>query len=278
MLQSGLMETVTAGVIGYGPVGRATAEVMRRLGHKVVVSDTEPGRLEEAYSRGHHYFEKDSKVDILFVCVPETKVPDILLSVPHGAITVIRSTVLPGTTDELSERFGCPLVHMPEFLREATALRDVLNPRFILIGSHSQEDSRYLAGVFAPLLVPIIMVAPSTSEMVKLVLNAYLHTLVSFWNEVHLLSNSAGLNSYVIGKLCGQDPRISSYGATVHGQPVGGRCLPKDLAHLIAFAEGKGYTPELLEAVQKMNDKLVDAGLPQPQKEPLEWQQFQVMQ
>ncbi len=276
-MQSGLTETVTTGVIGYGPVGRATAEVMRRLGHKVVVNDTESARLEEAYSQGHHYLEKDLKVDILFVCVPETKVLDTLLSVPHGAITVIRSTVPPGTTDGLSERFGHPLVHMPEFLREATALRDVLNPRFILIGSHNQEDSRYLARVFAPLLVPIIMVAPSTSEMVKLVLNAYLHTLVSFWNEVHLLSNSAGLNSYVIGKLCRQDPRVSSYGATVHGQPVGGRCLPKDLVQLIAFAEGKGYVPELLGAVQKMNDRIIDAGPLQTQKEPLEWQQFQVM-
>ena len=271
------METVVTGVIGYGPVGRATAELMRRLGHEVVVSDTEPGRLEEAYSQGHHNLKQDLKVDILFVCVPEMKVLDALLSVPHGAITVIRSTVPPGTTDKLSERFGHPLVHMPEFLREATALRDALNPRFILIGSHSQEDGRYLARVFAPLLVPIIMVAPSTSEMVKLVLNAYLHTLVSFWNEVHLLSNSVGLNSYIIGKLCGQDPRVSSYGATVHGQPVDGRCLPKDLAQLIAFAEGRGYVPELLGAVQKMNDKLIDAGPLQTQKKPLEWHQFQVM-
>ena len=183
---------------------------------------------------------------------------------------MIRSTVPPGTTDKLSEQFGHPLVHMPEFMREATALWDALNSRFILIGSHNQEDSRYLNRVFEPLLVPIIIVTPSTSEMVKLVLNAYLHTLVSFWNEVHLISNLAGLNSHVIGKLCSQDPRVSSYGATLHGQPAGGRCLPKDLVQLIAFAEGKGYLPELLGAVQKMNDKLVDASLLQTQREPLE--------
>jgi len=275
-MQSELMETVVIGVIGYGPVGRTTAEVMRRLGHDVAVSDKDTGMLEEAYSQGYHYLEKDSKVDILFICVPETKVLDALLSVPHGTITVIRSTVPPGTTDKLSEQFGHPLVHMPEFLREATALWDALNPRFYIIGSHHQEDSQYLARVLAPMLVPIITVSPSTSEMVKLVFNAYFHTLVSFWNEIHLISNLAGLNSHVIGKLCAQDPRVSPYGATIHGQPVGGRCLPKDLAQLVAFAESKGYVPELLEAVQQMNDKLVDASLLQTQKEPLERQQSQV--
>lgn len=269
-MQSDLIQTVLTGVIGYGPVGRATAEMMRRLGHEVAVNDTEPARLAEAYSQGYRYLEKDSKVDILFICVPEAKVLDALLSVSHGTITVIRSTVPPGTTDQLSEQFGQPLVHMPEFLREATALWDVLNPRFILVGSRNQEDRQYLSRVFAPLLVPTIMVTPLTSEMVKLVLNAYLHMLVSFWNEVHLLSNLAGLNSYIIGKLCTQDQRVSTYGATVHGQPVGGRCLPKDLAQLIAFAEGNGYVPELLRAVQKMNDKFVATNLLQPQKEPLE--------
>lgn len=270
------MQTVNTGVIGYGPVGKGTAEIMRRLGHEVAVSDNKPGRLEEAYSQGYHYLEKDSEVDILFICVQETKVLDTLLSVPHGAITVIRSTVPPGTTDKLSERFGHPLVHMPEFLREATALWDVLNPQFILFGSHNKEDSQYLAQVFAPMLVPIIMVSPSISEMVKLVFNAYFHTLVSFWNEVHLISNLAGLNSHVIGKICAQDPRVSRYGATVHGQPVGGRCLPKDLVQLIAFAESEGYVPELLEAVQKMNGKLINTGFQQTQKEPLGEQQFQV--
>ena len=269
ILQSDLMQTVITGVIGYGPVGKATAEVLRRLGHDVAVSDKDSGRLEEAYSRGYHNLEKDSKVDILFICVPETKVLDALLSVPHGSITAIRSTVPPGTTDKLSEYFGHPLVHMPEFLREATALWDILNPRFILVGSRHQEDSRYLTRVFEPLLVPIITVAPSTSEMVKLVLNAYFHTLISFWNEIHLISNLAGLNSHVIGKLCTQDPRVSPYGATVHGQPAGGRCLPKDLAQLISLAEGNGYVPELLEAVQKMNDRLTNAVPLRTQKEPL---------
>lgn len=265
-----------AGIIGYGIVGRATAEVMRRLGHEVAVKERNPGRLEAAYSEGYHHLEPGFNVDILFICVNESKVPETLMSFPHQAITVIRSTVPPGTTDGLSEQLGRPLTHMPCFVREPTALWDELNPHFILIGSHNREDSQHLAQVFAPLLAPILVVSPLTSEMVKLVLNAYLHTLVSFWNEVHLLGNLIGVESHVIGKLCTQDPRVSPYGATVHGKPVGGRCLPKDLVQLIAFAEERGYTPELLKATQKMNDRLNGALLLPTRKEPLVLQQYQV--
>ena len=250
-----------AGVVGYGPVGKATAELMRRLGHEVAVGDKSPSQLEEARSEGYRPLDEDPNVDVLFICVPEANVLDALSSTSHGSVTVIRSTVPPGTTDDLSERFGRQLAHMPAFLRQATALWDTLNPPFLLVGCRNRDNSQYLAELLAPLLVPIQLVSPLTSEMVKLVLNAYLHTLISFWNEIHLLSNLVGVESHVIGKLCAQDPRVSAYGATLHGRPAGGRCLPKDLVQLITFAEDNGHEPNLLKAAQRVNHSLEDTGL-----------------
>jgi UDPglucose 6-dehydrogenase len=249
-----------AGVIGYGVVGTATVEVLRRLGHEVFVTDTSPARTEAALSEGHQHLDWSTEINVLFICVPEKNVSDALAAAPDSDITVIRSSVPPGTTDSLSRRFGRSLVHMPEFLKEATALWDSLNPSFILIGCHNHDDGQRLGQLFAPLLVPVRIVTPTISETVKLVLNSYLHTLISFWNEVHLISERIGVPSHIVGKLCSQDPRVPAYGASMHGKPAGGRCLPKDIAQLINLAKSKGYVPELLEAVQKTNDRLTANG------------------
>jgi UDPglucose 6-dehydrogenase len=248
------------GVIGYGVVGSATAEVLQRLGHEISISDINCASMDAARSAGHECLDRTAHVGILLICVPETKVADALEYAPDADITVIRSSVPPGTTDCLSEKFGRPLIHMPEFLRESTALWDSLNPPFVLIGCHNEEDGREVGQLFAPLLVPVRLVSPTISETVKLVLNAYLHTLISFWNEVHLISDRFGVSSHVVGKLCSQDARVSAYGASMHGKPAGGRCLPKDLLQLISAAKSKGYVPELLEAVQCVNEKIVRDG------------------
>ncbi|MBI1893913.1 MAG: UDP-glucose/GDP-mannose dehydrogenase family protein [Candidatus Rokubacteria bacterium] len=247
---------MTIGIIGYGVVGSTTAEMLRRLGHTVAVRDTDPGRMEEARAEGFAELDQDASPDVLFICVREGHVRDVLRSAPDSPVTVIRSTVPPGTTEDLSEELGRPLLFMPEILREATALWDALNPNLILIGCRSKEEGERLAELLAPLMAPIVLVPPSTAEMVKLTLNAYFHTLISFWNEIHLICELTGLQSHVVGKLCSQDPRVSPYGATMHGRPAGGTCLPKDLAQLIDFAERKGYAPEFLGAVKNMNSKV----------------------
>jgi UDPglucose 6-dehydrogenase len=248
------------GVIGYGVVGSATAEVLRRLGHEVSVTDTNSTGMDAARLEGYQRLSQSTHAGVLFICVPEKEVGDALACAPDAEIMVIRSTVPPGTTDCLSKKLGRQLVHMPEFLKEATALWDSLNPPFVLIGCHNEQDGQRLGNLFAPLLVPIRLVTPAISETVKLVLNAYLHTLISFWNEIHLISETIDVPSHIIGKLCSQDPRVSAYGASVHGRPAGGRCLPKDLAQLINVARDKGYTPELLEAVQRLNEKVASNG------------------
>jgi UDPglucose 6-dehydrogenase len=244
------------GIIGFGVVGTATAEVLSRLGHSVVIEDIDPHRRDIAAALGFGGLNPDIEPDVLFICVPENRVREALASAPYSPVTVIRSTVPPGTTERLSAEMGRPLVFMPETLREATSVWDALNPHFILIGCHDDAQGQVLADLFAPLMVRHAIVPPSTAEMVKLALNAYLHTLISFWNEIHAICERTGVASHIVGILCSQDPRVSNYGATMHGEPAGGRCLPKDLRQLLAFAADKGYAPELLTAVRDINEKV----------------------
>jgi UDPglucose 6-dehydrogenase len=110
-------------------------------------------------------------------------------------------------------------------------------------------------------MVQVVQVTPPVAEMVKISLNAYLHTLISFWNEIYLICEQIGVPSHLVGKLCSQDPRVNAYGAVMHGQPAGGRCLPKDLAQLIEFAGQLDYSPDLLREVQRLNQK-VEASAP----------------
>ena len=244
------------GVTGYGVVGKATADVLRRLGHTVVVHDIDVGRVEAAVTDGYGPRYEADGVQVDFVCVPETHLEEALAVLPESPIAVIRSTVPPGTTDRLSEAYGRQFAFMPEFLKEATAQWDALNPEFILIGCYDRDKGAVLAELFAPLMVQVIQVTPSVAEMVKISLNAYLHTLISFWNEIHLICEQIGVPSHLVGKLCAQDPRVASYGAVMHGQPAGGRCLPKDIAQLIEFAKQLDYSPDLLLEVQRLNQKV----------------------
>lgn len=255
------------GVIGYGVTGGATAELLRRLGHKVLVTDTNPTANERAQADGYQLFEHNTKLDVIFLCVPETEVEGAVGQMPGCPLIVIRSSVPPGTTDRLSELLGLPLAHMPEFLKESTALWDVLNPNFILIGSRNQGHCDTLTKLFEPLLVPVITVSPPTSEMVKLTLNSYLHTLISFWNEIHLICERTEISSYQVGRICNQDPRVAAYGANLHGRPAGGRCLPKDLTQLISLSKDLEHEPDLLKAVQQVNLKLSEGNNPNGQRD-----------
>lgn len=244
------------GIIGYGVVGKATAEVLWRLGYAVHIRDASPAAQARAVADGLHVLEEHTALDALFLCVPETVIDEAMASAPECALTVVRSSVPPGTTDALSEQYKRNLVHMPEFLREATATWDALNPQFMIIGAREEAAGQAVAKIFEPMRVPMAIVAPSTSEMVKLTMNTYFHTLISFWNEIHLMCELVGVESHIVGRLAAQDPRISPYGAHMHGDPAGGRCLPKDIAQMIGFAESVSYEPELLRAVQHMNERL----------------------
>jgi UDPglucose 6-dehydrogenase len=244
------------GVIGYGVVGGATAEVLRRLGNDTRVTDASDFRVQAARGDGFAVLDQSEAFDVLFLCVPEREVEDALAEAPASPVTVIRSTVPPGTTERLSAETGLALTFMPEFLREATALWDALNPHMVVIGTNDQGTAATLRGLFEPLQAPILVTDPTTAEMVKLSLNGYLHTLVSYWNEIHLICERLGISSHRVAKIADQDPRVSSYGAGLHGKPVDGRCLPKDLDQLIALARAGGLNPDLLKSARDVNRKI----------------------
>lgn len=237
-------------VVGLGAVGGATLEVLRRLGHDVVGYDVDKRKSE---------VEELPEADVYFVCTPESVVEAVVGGLPGSDLIVVRSTVPPGTTKRLAQKYQRHISHVPEFLREAIALHDALRPTRTVIGACCGRHGDLLEEMFKPLHAPIVRVDPTTSEMIKLASNACLATLISFWNEIHLVCRRMGVNSHTVGRAAAMDPRIPDYGAVQHGRPYGGRCLPKDMKQLLKLCEELGYEARLLKAVHELNEAMCHA-------------------
>lgn len=244
-------------VIGAGVVGTATGLGLDRFGHEVSFGDISAPALEKV-AEGHSIWlfgqEPPPQADIYLVCTPEDAVPDVMkaLALAQGDL-VIRSSTLPGTTEALAGLMGRPIFHNPEFLREATALDDFLNSRFTLIGRAGGAGGTKLESAYRQMGIRIVWTSATMSELVKLAINNYLATLISYWNQVHLLCDKVGVNSHNLARLATQDPRVEHYGAYKHGEAYGGACLPKDLDRMLGFYREKGVEPVLLEAVKAVN-------------------------
>lgn len=236
-------------VVGFGVVGKAQAYLLQHLGHEVFVYD--PYVLPESK------LQRD--VDLTFICTPETTVEEAIQTLIHEEVQglyAVKSTTPIGTTERLMEKYGVHICHNPEFLRQKHAYEDVMNPDRIVIGKCCDEHGEILRKLYAPLGKPIFVTNPTVSETVKLVSNAYLSMLITFWNEIYLLTQRLKIDIREVSELVCSDRRISKYGAMKFGEPFGGRCLPKDLNHLIITFRQYGLNPLLFDAVETFNNKL----------------------
>jgi len=165
-------------IAGFGVVGRATALVLSVLGHEVWVYDINPDAFKNNVVNAHVGLNLD--VDAAFVCTHERDVYEAVKLVSGIGRIAVRSTIPPGTIDGLNQVFGNKVSHIPEFLRERIWFSDVLKPWRIVIGECSREHGDFYEELFKPLGAPIVRVKPIESELIKLVNNAYLATLISF--------------------------------------------------------------------------------------------------
>ena len=146
----------TIGCIGQGWIGKQYADDFERRGFTVTRY-----ALEEPYRDNK---EKIAECDIVFVAVPtpttekgfdDSYVRDVLPLVGVGKIAVIKSTLLPGTTEELQKAFQDRIVmHVPEFLREATAAKDVAEPERNIIGLVEDTEEARAAGARVLAILP----------------------------------------------------------------------------------------------------------------------------
>jgi len=214
-----------------------------------------------------------NKADIIFVAVPtpfhekggydDSAVKDALKNIQNGKIAVIKSTVVPGSTEDFQKRYPKKtLLFNPEFLTAKNSKKDFLKPGIQLVG-YSNSKGKSLA----PKILRLLPKAPYSkivqakeAEMVKYFINTFLATRVIFANQIYdLCRKLKGLDYEVVRDCVIQDKRIghSHFEVFADGyRGYGGLCLPKDTRALIQHAGKLNVDLGLLKKVEEINEKL----------------------
>ena len=209
--------------------------------------------------------EEDGSIALSIITDGARTLGEVLASKENEHLVVVKSTVTPGTTEEvlgptIMEAAGreVNLAMNPEFLREGSAVRDFLRPDKIVLGARTLAAHDRLRRVFAPLLdrndTTLIETGVREAEMIKYANNAVLAAKVSLINELGNICKEYGVDTYAVADAIGLDSRIER-SFLDSGLGWGGSCFPKDVAALVAAGRAVGYEPSLLESVVEVNDK-----------------------
>lgn len=177
-------------------------------------------------------------------------------TVPVGTAQKIRAAI----REELARRGAevpFDVAANPEFLKEGAAIKDFMSPDRVVVGIDSDRAKALMTKLYRPFLINnfrvIFMDIPS-AEMTKYAANAMLATRISFMNDIANLCDRMGADVELVRQGIGSDARIGTK-FLYPGCGYGGSCFPKDVKALARTAREHGYTMEVVEAVDRVNER-----------------------
>lgn len=308
-------------IIGLGYVGLVTGICFCEYGHKVICVEKNKKKISDLNKKKEIIFEPGLKnllqkhlnknflvsnnlkrailnTDISFITVGtpfkngkfntsylKSVSKDIGLSLKYKKkyhVIVIKSTVLPGTTDKLiknyiekysgkklGKNFGLSM--NPEFLREGEAINDFIKSDRIVIGSDAKKTQLLVKKVYKKFKnTPILMTNNKTAELIKYTSNSLLANLISFSNEISNIGDKIGdINFDQVLKGVSLDRRITTKinkklvipGLVSYLEPgcgFGGSCFPKDVKSLSYLASKLKSDNSILKSILKTNENQID--------------------
>lgn len=183
-------------------------------------------------------------------------------------VLVTKSTVPVGTAQKVKaaiqaelqkrgEQIPFDVASNPEFLKEGAAIKDFMSPDRVVVGVESERAKELMTKLYRPFLLNnfrVIFTDIPSAEMIKYAANSMLATRISFMNDIANLCELVGADVNMVRKGIGSDSRIGTK-FLYPGCGYGGSCFPKDVKALIKTAESKGYSMEVLKAVESVNEK-----------------------
>jgi len=257
------IKNLKIGIIGIGIVGGAVEKYFKKSKKKLFLYD----KYKKIGS------EKEvNQADVIFICVPTpfdknngcdlSYLKDAIKIIRGNKIIVIKSTVVPGTTENFQRMYSRhKFLFNPEFLTHYTADQDMQYPDRQIIGY--TKKSYNVAGSILKILplAPYEKIMPATeAEMVKYFGNTWFSVKVAFANQMYDLCEKLGLDYYRVMEAASADKRIGSTHLDVfHSgyRGYGGKCLYKDMKSLIKFAEELGIDLKLHKVVDRINEQLL---------------------
>lgn len=260
------------GIIGRGFVGTAV-----EFGFSAQTGcNAEIRAYDKNPSKSIHTLEETvNESDFIFLSVPTPSNPDgsmhlgILESAlkdiesvnkRNGNIILIRSTVIPGTTEMLAKKFTkLNIVFNPEFLTERSAKFDFINQSRFVLGGRKRNTAK-VAELFKWRFgnsIPCIETNFQTAEMVKYMNNCFFATKVSFLNEMRQVSDECGVDWDMAVEGFVRDGRVGHSHMNVPGHDgkwgFGGSCFPKDMLAMISFGKKLDVDMHTLEGAWNTN-------------------------
>lgn len=249
-------------VIGGGAVGKAVAAYYQDV------------KIYDKY-KPRDPIEEVGAADYIFVAVPTpyqngpdlTEMDDAIANVtnhlvkPEKQVVIIKSTVIPGTTDAYQKKYPqVNFIFNPEFLTESVAVEDFAKPDKQLVGftnktqSLADEVLRILPGA------PYQKILPArVCEMTKYAINSYYAFKVIFGNAIYDLCEKLNLDYNLVREGLVADERIidSHFDVFAGGyRGYGGKCLPKDVLTLGWLGKKHNVDLALIDQIISINDRL----------------------
>ena len=258
------MTKIKVGVLGNGFVGEAISFAFSSV-TDIYVYDINPSRSLNDISTVHN-------CDYVFVCVPTPMFEDgsqdlsyvesVFEKASDKPIYIIKSTVLPGTTEKLSKQYSnFKIIFSPEFLTERTAKLDMLTQSRIILGGDNKltEKVKKLFNLRFK-IKNIIQTDSKTAELTKYMNNTFFATKVSVMNEFKILCDKIGANWQDALTGFVSDGRIGDSHLNVPGHDgklgYGGTCFPKDVNALLCFSKKHGIELNTIAGSWKTNLKV----------------------
>ncbi len=246
-------------IIGYGIVGHNLQKELIRL-------------KPDIYDKYKPEFntKKNIKYDFAFICVDtpyidESNMCDLsqveaALRENKADVFVIKSTILPGTTDYLREQFKKHVVFSPEYYGDTQHCNN-FEFNFTILGGEKEDclKVQQLLQHCYDGTHTFRIVDSKTAELAKYMENSWLATKVSFCNQFFDIANELNVNYEELRELFILDPRVNpSHTFVYRDKPYwDSHCLNKDVRAI----SGLVFNNELLEFIIKYNKSRKDAKL-----------------
>jgi nucleotide sugar dehydrogenase len=254
------------GIIGYGFVGGAIANALE-MDAELFVMDP---------AKGHNATYEDlMSCSGIFVCVPtpqdddgtcDTSILGGILNDLHSrgyTGVVISKCTAPPDWYEAQNIQHTNLIHAPEFLTAANAIRDYANGEFAFIGGRVaayRKEAERIIRLSQRNLKSVTLCTIAEAAMAKYAINTFMATKVVFMNELEALCSKTSVDYNNVAYMVMKDNRIGTSHMQVPGPDgnygFGGACFPKDTTALLKYAEQKGAVMNVLDAAVKKNTLL----------------------
>jgi UDPglucose 6-dehydrogenase len=199
----------------------------------------------------------DGSVDLTYIEQVTREIAEVLT---EYRVIVDKSTVPVKTGEKVADTIrrynkaavAFDVVSNPEFLREGSAVADLMNPDRIVIGSNSDRALALMKKVYEPFMAPILVTDVKSAELIKHAANSFLALKISYINAISTICEASGADVEKVADGIGADKRIGRSFLNA-GLGYGGSCFPKDVAAFLAIAEQLGAPFPLLAEVERIN-------------------------